>query len=182
MTRPRSTSCSIGGQTSLCRSIGISILTSFEATLDQVVETAISSRQEILQAALTEKNQDTAITLAQLEYAPDYTVAFGLDHWLIASFAPMPNHTEDWNFQIGFNLPIFFWAKNEDIKTGASGPRCRAGEDLESIRIQTAGQVTTLYRQILRSRETALLYRNTLIPLAHQAFAGDVGCIPGRQD
>ena len=39
-----------------------------------------------------------------------------------------------------------------------------------SIRVQTAGNVTSLYRQILRSRETALLYRNTLIPLAHQAF------------
>ena len=45
-----------------------------------------------------------------------------------------------------------------------------AREDLESIRTQTAGQVTTLYRQILRSRQTALLYRDTLIPLAHQAF------------
>ena len=144
-------------------------LTSFEATLDQVIERAVSSRQEILQAALTEKNQDTAVTLAQLEYAPDYTVGFGLDHWLIASFAPKPNHTEDWNFQISFNLPIFFWAKNEDIAR-ARQDLDAAREDLESIRIQTAGQVTTLYRQILRSRETALLYRNTLIPLAHQAF------------
>ena len=71
--------------------------------------------------------------------------------------------------QIGFNLPIFFWAKNEDIKR-AHQDLDAAREDLESIRIQTAGQVTTLYRQILRSRETALLYRNTLIPLAHQAF------------
>ena len=144
-------------------------LASFESTLDQVIERAISSRQEILQAALTEQNQDTAITLAQLEYAPDYMVAFGLDHWLIASFAPMPNHTEDWNFEIGFNLPIFFWAKNEDIKR-AHQDLDAAREDLESIRIQTAGQVTTVYRQILRSRETALLYHNTLIPLAHQAF------------
>jgi cobalt-zinc-cadmium efflux system outer membrane protein len=145
-------------------------LTSFEATLDQVIEKAVSSRQEILQAALTEKNQDTAVTLAQLEYAPDYTVGFGLDHWLIASFAPKPNHTEDWNFQISFNMPVFFWAKNEDIAR-ARQDLDAAREDLESIRIQTAGQVTTLYRQILRSRETALLYRNTLIPLAHQAFA-----------
>ncbi len=145
-------------------------LASFETTLDQVIERAISSRQEILQTALAEQNQDTAITLAQLEYAPDYTVAFGLDHWLIASFAPKPNHTEDWNFQIGFNLPIFFWAKNEDIKR-AHQDLDAAREDLESVRIQTAGQVTALYRQILRSRETALLYHNTLIPLAHQAFA-----------
>jgi cobalt-zinc-cadmium efflux system outer membrane protein len=144
-------------------------LATFEATLDQVIERAVSSRQEILQAALAEKNQDTAVTLAQLEYAPDYTVGFGFDHWLIASFAPALNHTEDWNFQIGFYLPIFFWAKNEDIKR-AHQDLAAAGEDLESIRNQTAGQVTMLYRQILRSRETALLYRNTLILLAHQVF------------
>ena len=42
-------------------------LASFEATLDEVIERAVSSRQEILQAALAEKNQDTAVTLAQLE-------------------------------------------------------------------------------------------------------------------
>jgi cobalt-zinc-cadmium efflux system outer membrane protein len=144
-------------------------LATLELTLDQAVERAVSSRQEILQAALTEKNQDTALTLARLEYAPDYTVGFGFDHWLIPSFAPTPNHTQDWNFLIGFNLPIFFWAKNADIAR-ARQDLDAAQEDLESIRTQTAGQVTMLYRQILRSRETALLYRNTLVPLAHQAF------------
>jgi outer membrane protein TolC len=150
-------------------------LGSFEATLDQVIERAVSNRQEILEDALTEKNDDTAVTLAQLEYAPDYTLGFGFDHWLITSFAPAKgsnpnlNNTEDWNFSIAFNLPIFFWAKNEDIAK-AQRDLDAAREDLESIRTQTAGQVTTLYRQILRSRETALLYRDTLIPLAHQAF------------
>jgi outer membrane protein, heavy metal efflux system len=144
-------------------------LATFETPLDEVINRAVSSRQEILEAALTEQNQGTAVTLAQLEYAPDYTLGFGFDHWLIGSFAPAVNHTEDWNFQIGFNLPIFFWAKNEDI-TRAHQDLDAAREDTESIRTQTAGQVTTLYRQVLRSRETALLYRNTLIPLAHQAF------------
>jgi outer membrane protein, heavy metal efflux system len=144
-------------------------LASFEASMDQVLQHAVSSRQEILEAALTEKNQDTAVTLAQLEYAPDYTLGFGLDHWLIASFAPQPNHTETWNFLISFNLPIFFWAKNEDI-VRAHQDLDAAREDLESVRLQTEGTVTALYRQVLRSRETALLYRNTLVPLAHQAF------------
>jgi len=145
-------------------------LASFETTLDQAIDRAISSRQEILQAALAEQNLDTAVTLAQLEYAPDYNVGFGLDHWLIPSFAPEPNHTETWNFLLSFNVPIFFWAKNEDIKR-ARQDLDAAREDLHSIRIQTAGTVTTLYRQILRSRQTALLYHTTLIPLAHQAFA-----------
>jgi outer membrane protein TolC len=140
-----------------------------EATLDQVIERAVTGRQEILEDALAEKNEDTAVTLAQLEYAPDYTLGFGFDHWLIASFAPAPQHTETWNFQIGFNLPIFYWAKNEDIAK-ARKDLDAAREDLESIRTQTAGQVTTLYRELLRSRESALLYRDTLIPLAHQAF------------
>lgn len=144
-------------------------LATFEVTLDQAIERAVSSRQEILQAALTEKNQDTALTLARLEYAPDFTVGFGFDHWLIASFAPAPNHTEDWNFQIGFNVPIFFWAKNADIMR-AHLDLDAAREDLEAVRLQTEGTVTAIYRQILRSRETALLYRNTLVPLAHQAF------------
>ncbi|HJU11553.1 MAG TPA: TolC family protein [Candidatus Binataceae bacterium] len=144
-------------------------LATFELTLDEAVERAENSRQEILQAALTEQNQDTALTLARLEYAPDYTVGFGFDHFLVANFAPTPTHTEDWNFQVGFNVPIFFWAKNEDI-TRARQDLDAAREDLDSIRTQTAGQVTALYRQVLRSRETALLYRNTLIPLAHQAF------------
>jgi outer membrane protein, heavy metal efflux system len=122
-----------------------------------------------LQAALTEQNQQAALTLAQLEYAPDYTLGFGFDHWLIASFAPKLNHTEDYNFSIAFNLPVFFWAKNEDIKRAREDLEA-AREDLASVRDQTAGAVTTIYRQVLRSRETALLYRDKLIPLAHQGF------------
>lgn len=144
-------------------------MTTLAIGLDDIVARAIAARQEILEAALTEQNQQTAITLAQLEYAPDYTVGFGFDHWLIANFAPKPNHTEDYNFSIAFNLPLFFWAKNEDIRRARDDLEA-AKEDLASIRNQTAGQVTTIYRQALRSRETALLYRDKLIPLAHQAF------------
>jgi outer membrane protein, heavy metal efflux system len=144
-------------------------LTVFETSLDQIVARAISARQEILESALAQQNQQTALTLAKLEYAPDYTLAFGFDHWLISSFAPTPGRTEDYNFTVGFNVPVFYWAKNEDIAR-AGQDLDAAKEDLSSVEIQTAGQVTMLYRQILRSRETALLYRDTLIPLAHQAF------------
>ncbi len=72
-------------------------LWSFEANLDEVIARAESSRQEILEAALTQKNQDTALTLARLEYAPDYTLLFGFDHYMFPSAAPAPNHLQDWN-------------------------------------------------------------------------------------
>jgi cobalt-zinc-cadmium efflux system outer membrane protein len=144
-------------------------LSGFETNLDQVIARAVSSRQEILEAALAQKNQRTALTLARLEYAPDYTLGFGFDHYLIGSFAPTPSHTQDWNFEISFNLPIFFWAKNEDIRRASQDLDAARG-DFDSISLQTAGQVTALYRQILRSRHTALVYHDTLVPLAHQAF------------
>jgi outer membrane protein, heavy metal efflux system len=144
-------------------------LATLATSLDDIVARAITARQEILEEALTEQNQQTAITLAQLEYAPDYALAFGFDHWLIANFAPRPNHTEDYNFSIAFNLPIFFWAKNEDLRRARDDLEA-AREDLAAVRNQTAGQVTTVYRQAMRSHETALLYRDKLIPLAHQAF------------
>jgi outer membrane protein, heavy metal efflux system len=144
-------------------------LATFETPLDEIIARAVTSRQEILETALTEKNQDTALTLAKLEYAPDYTIAIGYDHWIIASFAPTPNNTKDWNFQLTWNVPIYFPRKNEDIEKARNDLNA-AREDVDSIRVQTAGNVTSLYRQILRSRETALLYRNTLTPLAHQAF------------
>ena len=144
-------------------------LGTFETPLDQITTRAVTSRQEILETALAEKNQDTALTLAQLEYGPDYTLNFGYDHWLVPSFGVRPSQTRAWNFGISFNVPIYYWSKNEDIKK-AHRDLDVGREDLDSIRVQTAGQVTSLYRQILRSRETALLYRNTLTPLAHQAF------------
>ena len=101
-------------------------LASFEATLDQVIERAVSSRQEILQAALTEKNQDTAVTLAQLEYAPDYAVGFGFDHWLIANFAPAPQpHRRDWNFPDWVQPPDLLLGEERRHQTRASRPRCR---------------------------------------------------------
>jgi outer membrane protein, heavy metal efflux system len=144
-------------------------LVTFETSLDAIIARAVTSRQEILETALTEKNQDTAVTLAKLEYAPDFSVGLGYDHWLIPSFAARPTQTRTWNFIVTFNVPIYYWSKNEDISKAQSDLNA-AREDLNSIRVQTAGNVTSLYRQILRSRETALLYRNTLIPLAHQAF------------
>jgi cobalt-zinc-cadmium efflux system outer membrane protein len=145
-------------------------LTGFEARLEQIIDLATGKRQEILEAALAQQNQANALKLAQLEYAPDYSVGFGFDHFIVANFAPTLAHTQDWNLTIAFNLPIFFWAKNEDVASAGRNLEA-AREDLDSIRIQTAGLVTTTYRQILRSRETALLYRDTLIPLARQAFA-----------
>jgi len=141
-----------------------------EIRVDTLIEQASAIRQEILQAALTERNTETALTLAKLEYAPDYTVGYIFNHYLLPSDAPAPTLTQTHGFSISFNAPVFFWLKqNEDIKRATYDLQA-AREDLNSIRNQTAAQVTTLYRQAQLSYNTAVLYRDSLIPLARQWF------------
>jgi len=141
-----------------------------EAPLDKLVDLAAHVRQEILAAALAEKNSDTALELAKLEYAPDYTVGFVFDNYLLSSAAPSPNRLQDYGFTIAFNVPVFFWIKqNEDVKR-AGFDLAAAREDQDSIRSQTAAGVTNLYRTAQLGYQTATLYRDSLIPLARQNY------------
>ncbi len=139
-----------------------------------LVEMAARVRQEILQTALAESNSDTALKLAKLEYAPDYTVGYTFDYYLIPNFAPSApgaSATQDHTFSIGFNLPVFFWIKQrEDVKS-ANYDLEAARADLSSIHSQTAALVTQLYRSAQLAYETSQLYQGTLIPLARQDFS-----------
>jgi cobalt-zinc-cadmium efflux system outer membrane protein len=140
-------------------------------TLDELINRAAAARQEILAAALAEKNNDTALELAKLEYAPNYTLSYTFDNYLLSSAAPAPNgRMQDHGFGITFNLPVFFWLhQNEDIKQ-ANYDLEAARDNLSALRNQTAATVTTLYRNAQFARQSALLYHDSLIPLARQNF------------
>jgi cobalt-zinc-cadmium efflux system outer membrane protein len=138
--------------------------------VDSLVDEAWEVRQEILQAALSERNSSTALDLAKMEYLPDFTVAFQLDNYLIASFAPKPNQTVDWGVAVGINVPVFFWLKQKEDVERAHHDLEAAHDDLASLRSQTAAAVTTLFRSAQYQYETAQLYRDSLSPLARQNF------------
>jgi outer membrane protein TolC len=142
-----------------------------QMSLDQLIDRAAIARQEILEAALAQKNMDTSLELAKLEYAPDYTLSYTFDNYLLSSAAPAENgRMQDHGFSIGFNLPVFFWLKqNEDVKKAGYDLEA-AHDDLGSIRSQTAATVTTLYRTAEFAYGSAILYRDSLIPLARQDF------------
>jgi outer membrane protein TolC len=140
-------------------------------SLDRLIERAAIARQEILEAALAQRNTDTALELAKLEYAPDYSLGYTFDNYLLSSAAPAANgRMQDHGFSISFNVPVFFWLKqNEDVKRAGYDLEA-ARDDLGSLRSQTAATVTTLYRTAQFAYESAILYRDSLIPLARQNF------------
>ncbi len=45
--------------------------------LDALIDRAYAARQEILEAALAERNANTALYLAKMEYLPDFTASVG---------------------------------------------------------------------------------------------------------
>jgi outer membrane protein, heavy metal efflux system len=138
--------------------------------LAQLVDQAAAVRQEILEAALTERNSDTALRLARMEYLPDFTLAYEFDNYVVPNFAPLPSQTQDHSIAIGFNVPLFFWLKqNEDVERARVNLEA-ARSDLNLVRSQTAAAVTTLYRSAQYGYETSLLYRDSLTPLARQDF------------
>jgi len=136
--------------------------------LDALIDRAYAARQEILEAALAQRSADTALLLAKMEYLPDFTASIGNDQYTLSSAGPQPNKFNYWFSSIGFNVPIFFWLhQNEDVaRAKASLAAARSNQDL--IRIQTAAAVATLFRSAQYAYETAILYRDSLIPLARQ--------------
>ena len=138
--------------------------------LDRLTDQAVEARQEILQAALAERNAKTASTLAHMEYLPDYTITYFFDDYLLPSGAPAPSRTEDHSLMVGFNVPIYFWwHQREDVEKSLHD-LAAARDDLGSVKNQTAAAVTTLYRTALFDYRQADLYQDSLIPIARQAF------------
>jgi len=138
--------------------------------LDALIDRAYAVRQEILATALAERNMNTALYLAKMEYLPDFTVGVQYDDYLVPSFAPKPNQKRDWSAIVGFNLPIFFWLKQDEDVARAKANLQTARSDLALIRMQTAAAVATLFRSAQFAYESTILYRDSLIPLAQQNF------------
>jgi cobalt-zinc-cadmium efflux system outer membrane protein len=138
--------------------------------LQTAVEMAYHARQEILAAALAERNQTTALELAKFEYIPDYQVGLEYDQILQSGAQPLPNVTHGLTLSVGFNIPVFFWIhQREDVKSAQYSLES-ARESLKLIRSQTSANVTQLYRSAQFAYESAQAYKESLIPLAGQDF------------
>ncbi len=138
--------------------------------LDTLTDMATRVRQEILETALSERNADTAVEMAKMEYLPDFTVGYNFDNYLQQSAGPSPNNLQAHTVTIGFNLPIFFWIKQREDVTSAEFSLKAARDDLNSIRSQTEAAVTQLFRSSQLALESSQLYSRSLIPLAQQDF------------
>ncbi len=141
-----------------------------ELRLDKAVDTAVHARQEILAAALAEKNSTTALKLAEMEYLPDYTVGYEFDYILQLGARPLPSVNQGNTLSIGFNIPIFFRIHQREDVHSAEHSLQAAHYGMNSVLSQTEATVTQLYQSAQFAYESAQQYSGSLIPLADKNF------------
>jgi cobalt-zinc-cadmium efflux system outer membrane protein len=141
-----------------------------EFPLDKAVDTATHARQEILEAALAEKNSTTALKLAEMEYLPDYAVGYEFDYILQPGARPLPGVSQGNTFSIGLNIPIFFWIHQREDVHSAQHSLQAARYSMNSVLSQTEATVTQLYQSAQFAYESAQQYSGSLIPLADKNF------------
>jgi len=152
----------------LTRVAGVARL--MKSSMDVLVDAGLQARQELLEAALSEKNAKTALTLARLEFLPDFSVGYSQNRYLVGSAAPAAGDTKDNSVSIGFNLPVFFWFKQRQDVESAGSLLDAARADRRSAELQTETGIVSLYRTTRLAYDAAVLYRDSLIPLARQDF------------
>jgi outer membrane protein TolC len=145
-------------------------LTALTAREQNLAARATYKRQELLEAALAQRNSQKALSLAKLEYAPDFLFGYEYNNWDSRYAAPCATCVGTHNFFMGLNLPVFFWIKQKEDVKRAGYDLMAAREDLSSVKTQTVAMVAQLYRQTQLAYRMAVLYRDTLTPLAQQGL------------
>jgi cobalt-zinc-cadmium efflux system outer membrane protein len=143
----------------------------FTLSVEFIKDKALAFRQELLEAALTEKNQKTALKLAWMELLPDFSLSYSQNRYEFDSSSPAGSlavDSKDNTASIGFNIPIFFWFHQKEDIQSASALLDAARWNRDSVEIQTKTSAVQLYRTTDLAYQTALLYRNFLVPLAEK--------------
>lgn len=140
-------------------------------SLDSILEKALSFRQELLEAALTEKNSNTALKLAWMELLPDFNISYAQNRYEFNAASPtgsLATDSKDNTATIGFNIPIFFWFHQKEDIQSANALLEAARLNRDTVELQTKTSVVQLFRSTNLAYQTALLYRNFLEPLAEK--------------
>ncbi len=141
-----------------------------EIRLDKAVDTATHARQEILEAALTEKIQPRRLSWRRWNICR----TIRSDTSSTTSCNPVLNLC----LTLGRGIrsrsdsicPIFFWIhQREDVLSAQHSLRA-ARYSMNSVRSQTEATVTQLYQSAQFAYESAQEYREALIPLADKDF------------
>jgi len=142
---------------------------SFEYELDEIINKAHNSRQELIAANLAIEKSQFEKSLAKMEYLPDFT--FGAEYTEIGGgTTSLSNDGEDaWLGKVSINVPIWFGKLNAQVKEKEAQLEA-AKKNKENVENQVNFEAQDLYFKITAYKDIVSLYETALLPQAQQAF------------
>jgi len=137
----------------------------FDAQLDSLLQWALENRPMIVHDSLSIAEQRMNLSLAQLDYWPDFKV--GLERVTSPS-----SDFSGWSVSASMTIPLAPWALGRTSARieEASASIDEARSDYNAARNMVAGNIKDLYYKIDAGKRQLTMYRTAILPAARQSL------------
>ena len=157
------------------------VLAPLRADADTLAREAAEHRPQLRALDALVQKSDRKLELAQREYYPDFELRFGYGQ-RERTFDGMPRD-DMITMTVAFNLPIWRKSRLEPMVAEARAMRRQESAMLDAQRLETQASLEQQLALELQTRESASLFRTTLLPQAHAVVQSALGAYRvGRVD
>lgn len=130
---------------------------------------AVMARPELhTQLAMLERDRQ-AVDLKRFDYLPDVTLGATWIDVASAGISPVANGQDSFLITAGINLPIYRKRLDSSVRS-AEAKAVSSAREYDSLRDGTLAEVTDLLAQARSQQEMLLLFREDILPKAHQTL------------
>ncbi len=153
--------------------------------LDWLQRQAVAARPELHAQLVAIQRDRQAVELARLDYAPDVTLGVTWIDVADAGLSPIANGRDSFLVSAGVNLPIYRKRLDSSVRS-AEAQVVSTARQYDSLRDATLEEVMDLFVQAQSQRDLLALFRDDILPKAHQTLdvssqAYDVGQVDFMQ-
>jgi len=133
----------------------------FSAPLDSLLNLAYTNRPELKNMQAMTEMYKLSGRLARREYFPDFMLSF--------THRQMPE-MQNWDAMISFNLPLYFWRKENLRVQEADANYQMAIASTQSMRNMVRAEVESAFYKVEQAQRSVRLFDNTIVPQAEQSL------------
>jgi outer membrane protein TolC len=129
----------------------------YSLDLDAALDLALKISPEIRSRGKMIEAADTRLKMAQKEYFPDFAIG-GTYYNRSGDFKDM------WAATVTFNIPLFFYSKQQPAALEAKANISQAKHELDSVKLMISSALRDNYSMVRSSERLMDIYKNGLIP------------------
>ncbi len=133
----------------------------FSFALDSLVQTAYANRPELKNMQAMADMYQLSGRLARREYFPNFMLSY--------THRKMPE-MQNWDAMVSFNIPLYFWRKENLRVQEADANYQMADAGLQSMRNMVRAQVESAFYKVEQAARSVRIFQNTIVPQAEQSL------------